>query len=240
MHVWYIQDQSWIQVVTTRSNFGVRWSQINQENICTNLICRPSHHFRFFPMCEKEGRPDTINQKGTDEDFYRSIGIPNICKTKKLPLLVKDRLLQFGTLPPSVYLRIDIDVSSVIAYWMMGTYVPFMSHFRKQTDLGWSCSSDGGGSGCVCTMVPPWTPAQIEDWDTRQDQNTVPWPQRSAPGDAQDLVDHQWQYQQEDSYRCSQEPKCGSKSVGQCSGGKVLPGKGNWSGQCHIWQPAWE
>ena len=48
--------------------------------------------------------------------------------------------------------------------------------FRKQADLRWPWSSDGGGSGCVCTMVPPWTSVETEDWDTRQDQDTLHWP----------------------------------------------------------------
>ena len=109
------------------------------------------------------------------------------------------------------------------------TLILSFSSLREQVDLGWPWWSDGGGSGCVRTVVSPWTPAQSEDRNTGQYQNTIPNPQRPAPRDAQDLVEHQWQHQLENSLICSQKSKCGSWSACWCSGDKVLPEEDNWS-----------
>ena len=105
---------------------------------------------------------------------------------------------------------------------------------RRKANLEWSWLCLGGSSRCVCTVLQPRAPAQSEDWNTGLHPKTVLWPKGPASGGAQDLVDHLWQHQLEDSYKCSQKSKCWRMSVGWWSGDKVLPDGESWS-TCRQW-----
>ena len=115
----------------------------------------------------------------------------------------------------------------LLPFNLAGIYIisPLIS--RAHTDLGWPWPSARGTSGSVWTVVSSGASAQSEAWDTRDDHSSVPWPQRSASGDAQELVDHQWQYQLEDYYRCSKQSKCQWLSNCRLSEKQILPNEGH-------------
>ena len=147
--------------------------------------------------------------------------------------------------------------SILITSWTSPVTLPFFYFFiflhlslsmfcswssRDQADLGWSWMCVGRGCGSVCTVVPPWYPAQGKSWNTRQYPSTVCWSQTPAPGDAQDLVVYQWKHHLEDSHKCSQKSKCWDRSASWWTGEKVLPGEESWSGQryVYLWQLHWQ
>ena len=85
-------------IATTRNNFGVRWSQINLENICTNLM-----HLQAFPpfsifsnVCKRRGGLTPLIKRARLRTFIAVLGSQTFAKLKICCLLSRTGSYSWG------------------------------------------------------------------------------------------------------------------------------------------------